>query len=563
MHIGTFSRIITTGRNTNRLWRKNSRNFTHSPFRQTTASDPIILSQFIELENQISLLGSSFDHKLQLLLSHPQHLDIFDINLQTHEFSKLFTMLIKYNINFNCIQIQGLGKLLKMIPIVTPNGIQLIKNCGILNPQSNDEIINVYKNIYNSKLRILTINILIQNKQYHDANEFLKIFEQIDPSSTVHIVKFKLKLQKFCKFNYNITASDIINNNLIHLYLRELSKSNKFTLKQKFEYYLLTVFKTLSLNPTYFTRSNQIQSLNSTFLSLLYHQSGINYTIFYSYLVALYPNAKPLIKQLGMQPILETPQINIREELIQQSLPYMEDLALLYSKYLNEKRPNKNHLKRLFRNYHSAVLSYQFSEVPSISHQYHPFSKFNHDTSILSTFIDYTFTNQPFAFFKPKLITNLIIKFYETLHVAYIDHSKTIIQVTHKSQIQNLLAYLLNPRKSDFDLEKAVELVKTLSKNNVYLSGTTYMKFIETLVKLDFNQQAKEFYFYFINDPMISSKLNLKDIAVYHDRFKWPYPKYTDVDISDCMEYDANYLSQNLAPEMLIASLEKNITCTE
>lgn len=514
--------------------------------------------QFLELENQLSIPNLKLERKAQLLLSNPQYLDVFDIDLQPNELKSFFTLLIKYNINFNKIRIMGIGKIMKLLPINTPNGIQLIKNCGILNPKTQDDINNVFINLYNSKMKLLTISLLIQYRRYSDAAHFLSLCDSSLDNN--QLIKYKFKLQKFINYNYNITASQIIESNIIHLYLKELSKSNSFTLKQKFEYYLLTVFKVLSLNPSYFTSGNQIMSLNSTFLSLLYHQPGINYTIFYAYFITLYPNAEKTIEKLGLKPDVEIPKINIRSELIQQSLPYLEDLALLYSKYFHEIHPSKNHLKKLFRNYLTSVISYQYNEIASISNQHHPFSKFNHDNSILSTFIDYTFTNQPFALFKPKLISNLIIKFYTSLKISYIDHKKSFISFTHKQQLQNLIEYLLNPKKTEFDLEKALLLIQLLSNHNIYLHGSTYMKIIEALVKLDFNEYAKSYYIFFANDPMISSQLSHKDVAVYCNRFKWPYPKYSNSMTSpETPEFNEDYLSGNLAPEKIITSLNEYI----
>lgn len=515
-------------------------------------------AQFLELEHQISIPNLSLERKAQLLLSNHQYLDVFDINLHPNEVKRFFTLLIKYNINFNTLDIMGIGKIMKLLPISSPNGVQLIKNCGILNPNTQNDIDNVFINLYNPKMRSLTISLLIQYKRFSDAAHFLSLIQQSNNTDNSQIVKFKFKLKKFLQYNYNITASQIVESKIIHLYLRELAKSQKFSLKQKFEYYLLTVFKILSINPSYFASGSQINSLNSTFLSLLYHQPGINYTVFYAYLITLYPNAASLIEELGLKPNVEIPKINIRPELIQQSLPYLENLSLLYSKYLHETHPSKHQLKRLFRNYLSSVISYQYSETASLTQQHHPFSKFNHDTSILSTFIDYTFTSQPFALFKPKLIANLIIKFYNSLQISYIDHSKTAISITHKQQLQKLIEYLLNPKKPEFDLEKAILLIQLLTENNIYLKGSTYMKVIDALVKLDFNEYAKSYYFFFANDPMISSQLSHNDVAPYCNRFKWPYPKYSSASTDpEAPEFNENYLTGDLAPEMIVASLKE------
>jgi hypothetical protein len=573
----------------------------YSNHNKNNNSHSLTFKDFKNFEHELSkikLSNCTFSEKLKFLLKYSHVLNISDLNIDLNSYDKLFIHLITIeNINFNENYIHGIGKLFKLLPIVSNIGIDLIKNCGILNSKfdimdnNNKSSSYVFLNQYNDNLRLLTIDILIQNKYYREAFNYCQLLESLNKDSfdKSQLIKFYLKLSKFKNFNNNnnnLKSIDIIDNSIIPIYLRELIKNGNYSIEKKLEYYLLIIFKLFNLqdlNPNLFPKfnSNQLHSLNTIFLSLLHNQKGVGYNVYLSYYIKLYPKSIPILEQLNLlstnsnqkKPIFlnDLPNVNIRPELIQSSIyPYMEDLSLLYSKFLHDTFPNKFQLKTLFNNYLNLVKNYQNLEnINSSSYEIiknpYPFSKFNHDSSILSSFLDYSF-NREKGFFKPILSSNLILKFYKNLKISQLDYYKSKFFKSHIKQLQYIIDFLSNVRNSNCDLPLAIEILKNLDNSNIYLHSKSYILIINSLIKLNQFEEAKKFYMFFIYyHPIISKKIQLNQIIPLCDRFKWPLPDSiisnnlnndNNNNNNDLLEFNDMYLSGNLSPEEIIKQLD-------
>lgn len=545
------------------------------------------VDSFIELETELSRIKTSadIDEKINFLLRNHHYVDIFDINLRVDEYPRFFHKLVNdYQVDFNETDILGIGKLLKVLASMpSDRGIALIKNCGILNSKNGTlETLadDVYINKYNNKLRVLTIDSLLKNKYYREAFRFLKIFETVSPNSK-ETAKYFFKLSKFNK-DIELTPADIIDNSLVHIYLRELLKSDNYTLKEKLEYFLLILYKTLDiqnapinnlppLNP------NQVHNINTVFLSLLYNQKGVPYSVFVSYFIQLYPKSVDMLIDLNLlskenpkdNPIFteinSLPNVNIRSELINEhSYPYIEELSMLYSKFLSEKHLNKYQIKTFFKKYCSSVLQFQNFETIDQSNNLHPFSKLNHDSSVLNSFINHTFNNSINGLSKPLLSLNLILKFYNSLEFSNLDYSKSKNIKNHKHQLQELLNYFLNMKNFNSNIPKAIELLTCLSNVNIYLDIKIYLKLIDSLISISCFEDAKSIYDFVCNNPSLSAKLEPIHISKYCYKYSWPYPAKilamehysTDNSADISASYNADFLTGNMSPQNLISYLD-------
>lgn len=552
----------------------------------TTIDD---FNKFLEYQKKLNVIQSSsklsLDFKIQFLLSDINNLDISDLNLNIENYEYFLIKLINdYKINFNESDILGIGKFFKILARNSINGLTLIKNCGIL--ELNSELTTeIFIKRYNDKLRLLTIDLLIENKYYTDAIHFIHLYESIHPNLTnPQIVKFKFKLMKINELsntlNSKISALDIIENSLIHIYTRELLKSNNYSIEKKLEYFLLIIFKWFTCSTTSLS-TNQIHLLNSTFLSILYRQVGIPYSIYVSYFIKLYPKSIPTLVELKLLstskdfnkyiPILdELPTVNIRDELIQSCEPYMEDLSLLYSKYLHEFLPNRTTTRQLFNLYVENVKKYQKNENRSyLKTVIHPFSKFHHDTSILTSFINYTFATKVGAgFFKPKVASNMIIKFYNTVNIAHLDYNKSTVSKNHDKQLSNVVLYFVNTESKNFNFPIVITILSLINKFNIRLNVEDYIEVLNSLIKLDLMKQAKEFYNFIITDPVVSHQLKPEHISKFCYKYAWPYPEIllrkTETDIlnqhkENTFTYNENYLTGDLSPQTLINYLDSKL----
>lgn len=550
------------------------------------------LTDFLEFEKalqRIKLSNTPLDTKISFLLSHHTKIDISDLNICDEDASAFFSRLVNtHSIDFKTTQIRGLGKLLKMLPTVSSSGQVTVKNCGILDPAGNDAVLETFIHKYNDKLQLLTIDILIANKCYTEACRFLQIYDRLkkDRHKTI---KFHFKLSKFHEFSDSISpkvsAKDIVDNNLLHIYIRELLKSEAFSVEQKLEKFLLILYKWLNLvevanlnKPS----ENQIHIFNTAFLSLLSRQAGIPYSVYLAYFVKLYPKSIPMLQELSLlsvpsssftssykayAPLLsELPQVNIRRELIQSSQPYMEDLSMLYSKFFHEKFPNRAYTKTLFKEYHSLVSRYQKKEtsklVPHSIRFKHPFSRYNHDSSILSAFINHTFEN-PTGLLRPKLTSNIVEKFYSELKFSHIDYYKSKNHKSHISQLSSLVRFFADTKNPSCDISKALNLLKLFTFENILLDIKVYLLLIDSLIKLDFLEDAKKMYLFVSQHPILSNRLTKEKVAPLCYRYSWPYPEqlliFPSTLQNQCFTYNRDYLSGDLSPSALIEYLDSSI----
>ncbi|KAG0673627.1 hypothetical protein C6P42_002630, partial [Pichia californica] len=408
-------------------------------------------------------------------------------------------------------------------------------NCGILNYEDRDLI---FKNQYNKNLQLLTISILIDNKFYNDAYHFIKIYDLLNPKNN-DTIKFKFKLSKFNEFNkfFKINSLEIINNNLIHLYLNDLIKSSLYSSEEKIEFYLLILFKYLELNKlkNFKNSINQIKILNSKFLLLLNNQISISYSIFLSYFIKLYPNSIQLLKDLCListsnsilknnSPDLnDLPIVNIKNDLIQlNSQPFINDIALLYSKYLNEKLPNRTTTKQLFNLYIKNVKYYQLLNNNSNNNLIpHPFDSKFHDSSILLSFLNYTF-NLKIGLNKPKLSSNLILKFYNNIKTCRINKN----QINEFQLLIKSFSTYNSSSNIKFNFIILTKLLNEFNNQNIILNIEIYFNLINLLIKLDFIENAKQIYLFLINHPILSKNIKINHVNELCYRFLWPFPTH-------------------------------------
>lgn len=514
-------------------------NLNQQRLNSTKIKTKLDLKKFINFENdlnKISIKDSSIDSKINFLLKYNNKLNIFDLNLPINKYSIVFKKLINnYKINFNKIKINGIGTFLKLILKNSINGIELIKNCGILNYEDRDLI---FKNQYNKNLQLLTISILIDNKFYNDAYHFIKIYDLLNPKNN-DTIKFKFKLSKFNEFNkfFKINSLEIINNNLIHLYLNDLIKSSLYSSEEKIEFYLLILFKYLELNKlkNFKNSINQIKILNSKFLLLLNNQISISYSIFLSYFIKLYPNSIQLLKDLCListsnsilknnSPDLnDLPIVNIKNDLIQlNSQPFINDIALLYSKYLNEKLPNRTTTKQLFNLYIKNVKYYQLLNNNSNNNLIpHPFDSKFHDSSILLSFLNYTF-NLKIGLNKPKLSSNLILKFYNNIKTCRINKN----QINEFQLLIKSFSTYNSSSNIKFNFIILTKLLNEFNNQNIILNIEIYFNLINLLIKLDFIENAKQIYLFLINHPILSKNIKINHVNELCYRFLWPFPTH-------------------------------------
>lgn len=515
-------------------------NLNQQRLNSTKIKTKLDLKKFINFENdlnKISIKDSSIDSKINFLLKYNNKLNIFDLNLPINKYSIVFKKLINnYKINFNKIKINGIGTFLKLILKNSINGIELIKNCGILNYEDRDLI---FKNQYNKNLQLLTISILIDNKFYNDAYHFIKIYDLLNPKNN-DTIKFKFKLSKFNEFNkfFKINSLEIINNNLIHLYLNDLIKSSLYSSEEKIEFYLLILFKYLELNKlkNFKNSINQIKILNSKFLLLLNNQISISYSIFLSYFIKLYPNSIQLLKDLCListsnsilknnSPNLnDLPIVNIKNDLIQlNSQPFINDIALLYSKYLNEKLPNRTTTKQLFNLYIKNVKYYQLLNNNNSNNNLipHPFDSKFHDSSILLSFLNYTF-NLKIGLNKPKLSSNLILKFYNNIKTCRINKN----QINEFQLLIKSFSTYNSSSNIKFNFIILTKLLNEFNNQNIILNIEIYFNLINLLIKLDFIENAKQIYLFLINHPILSKNIKINHVNELCYRFLWPFPTH-------------------------------------
>lgn len=546
----------------------------------TPTSTPITRSfedlKKIELELiDIKSPKSSTISKLNFLVKYNDYISISDINLDSQNYSKFFIHLLNTDINLN--EIKGLGRLFKSLPSVSPNGLEIIKNCGILDSTptatTGKSPSDIFINKYNDKLRLLTIDLLINHNLQMDAYNYCKLFELINPSSKHKLLKYYLKLSKFENFNpiINISPIDLIDSNLIHIYFRELLKIQTYSTEQKLKFYLLIVFKLLKLQDLNVAKypkfsNNQLHSLNSIFLNLLNNEKSVNYKIYLSYFIKLFPQSIALLENLNLlstninqkRPVFidALPTVNINSDLIlNNELPNIEDLSILYSKYLNNQLPNSNQLKTLFKNYLINVRNYQYSES---NNHHHPFSKSYHNQSILSTFLTYSFNRKINGFFKPNLTSNLILKYYTNP----INHNINLDK-QHKKQLESIVNYFSNVKTLNSNLPLSIELLHLFESKNIYLNSSCYTAIIDSFIRLDQFEDAKNFYYFLINHPVYSNILTWNDIIKYSYKYSWTFPDYLfekeEQKNKVTLVYDPNYLINKLNPDDIIKCIDSLI----
>lgn len=558
-------------------------------------TDTASLKEFMDFEKTLQRIkpsNTSLDTKIKFLLSNPTKIDISDLNISGEDSAIFFGKLVsKYQIDFNTVEILGLGKLLKILPNVSVSGLHMVKNCGILGPSDeiSKSVTEVFTHKYDEKLQLLTIDILITNKCYNEAYRFLRMYDALHHNHR-KTAKFRFKLSKFSDFSkaegFSISARDIVDNNLVHLYVRELLKSKSLPLNQKLEKFLLILYKWLNLikvSKLNKPSENQIHVLDTNFLSILSRQEGISYSVYLAYFVKLYPKSIPLLQELSLlavaplsapssssrayAPMLsDLPQVNIRNELIQSSQPYMEDLSMLYSKFFHEMFPNRSHTKALFKKYHSLVLRFQKNEASKLSSQSnyfrHPFSRFNHDSSVLSAFIHHSFEN-PTGILRPLLTFNIVEKFYSDLKIANVDFYKSSNHKSHKRQLSSLVQLSLETSSPTCNITAALKLLQLLTHKNILLNIEVYLKAIDSLIKLDYLVDARKIFMFVVEHPILSTSLTKEHIAAWCYRYSWPYPEHMLVLPSPAenqyFTYNEDYLSGDLSPLALIGYLDSLI----
>ncbi|GAV27534.1 hypothetical protein PMKS-001002 [Pichia membranifaciens] len=262
----------------------------------------------------------------------------------------------------------------------------------------------------------------------------------------------------------------------------------------------------------------------------------------------------------------ELPQVNIRRELIQSSQPYMEDLSMLYSKFFHEKLPNRAYTKTLFKEYHSLVSRYQKKEIFKLTSHYvrfrHPFSRYNHDSSVLSAFVNHTFEN-PTGILRPKLTSNIVEKFYSELKFSHIDYYRSKNHKSHINQLSSLVRFFADTKNPSCDVSKALDLLKLFTFKNIFLDINVYLLLIDSLIKLDFLEDAKEMYFFISQHPVLSNKLTKEKVMPLCYRYSWPYPDHLLVfpltSKNQRFNYNKGYLSGDLSPSAVIEYLDSSI----
>lgn len=518
---------------------------------------PNISNKVINFDNKID----SFDDKIKFLLYNNNEITINDLNLSNSQIDHFFLKLINdYKINFNDTSIIGINRLIKLLPYNSKYGDEIIKNCGILD---SDQILDTFKFKYNDILRILTIDILIERKLYNDAFEFMKVYESLPNFNKSKLIKWKLKLLKFNEFQekISINCNDLVNSNLIHVYLRELLKNGNYTTSQKFEYYLIIIFKTFALNKD--LTQNQIHTFNTTFLTLLLKQDGISYNVFLAYFISLFPNSKELLISLHLldnERLQNLPVVNIRKECIQNDYPYILDLGLLYNKYLNSIKPHKSSFKLLFKTYLKQVQKHQLNNTGnSIKH---PFDKNFHDTTILTQFLGYILKRD---FPKPILSTNIIIKCYKNLKFSNIDFYRLTNHPNHKNMLSSLFNFLINIDHIYSNISIGLDIMKLLSDLNIYLNGNCYLNLINSLARLDFPTDAEKVYFWILENNQITCQLNRDEVLKIARQNKFPAPKDDVLFLDDLTKankiftYNKDYLLKSLSPKELIDELDNQL----
>lgn len=587
------------------------------------------LSNIIKLRSQLREIYQNINNKSQndlvidkfnLLFQNLDIIDINDLKLNNYQNIEFFKLLIDKEINFNLIEIKGIGKLLKNISNITNHkilGIDLIKNCGILNPnEKNETIINdIFNYRYNDTLRILTIDTLIQHKKYNDAYKFIELMEKLPINNETinnQLIKYKIKLSKFKNFTHlKPSIKEILFSNNIHIYLRELIKCTKISNEKKLEYYLLILYKYLKyckLKSITITNT-QLLSINTTFLSILSKEQGVSYSIFLAYFIKLFPKSIPLLEELNLLTtddkyresinnnerihlddnlkilhINDLPNVNIRDDLIMHNTyPYMETLSLLYGKYIPEKCYTRKQIKKCFKDYFNKVYPFQQSEIKyllkSNDYKLHPFSINNHDSSILSVFIYYTFHKDIDKLFKPIFTSNYIIKFYEYLIINSLDYSKIRNNHFHIKQLNNIINYFIDTNNLKFNIEIAIKLINVLINHEIYLDKKIYLNLIDSTIKSDMIEDAKKIFDYITNNLIISNQLEWYEISKYCNKYRWKFPnillkqvenlsieEIKQLKIGDKLnennesyKFDKNYLSKDLSPEKFVKLLDETL----
>ena len=589
-------------------WRHSLNNYRNTSTSTSTSSsistpkEQIDIFKVLEVEKSLERVRNSVfvNEKADLILQHPQIIDIYDLQLDACQCIPFFNYLVQQRkTNFNSIKLLGMGKLLKLVANTEYDGhkgVDLIKNCGILDTNSVEDAKNIFVTHYNEMMRLVTIDILLANGCYREAYEFMQLCENLPGNASVNpsFIKFKFKLSRFEEFrNIVPTPKELIDNDLIHIYLREIMKLSNLPVEKALEYFLLVTFKFFELRQLQHSPpipSRVIHPINTIFLSLLQRQHGISFQVYLAYFIKLFPQSIRMLKDLKIlrastnKSILSTsledlPQVNICDELIlKDSLPYMEDLALLYEKFLDEKYLTRNQLNSMFKIYLQNVTTFQAAEtVLNTSDTNHPFSKYNHDPSILSKFINYAFNQRLNKLYKPMLTSNMILKFYESCRVSAPDIYKSKTHRNHIKQLNQLVEYFIDVENPKCNLDVAMKLIDSLSRRNINLNSEVYLKLLDSLTRLAMIGEARKVYDHISETSAISRNVSWKQLIPYAYRFKWNYPTFLLAQVSDIpiekisldhIEPDSGLLTYSdeilvngpLKPELVIAELDEQIS---
>lgn len=550
--------------------------FTISLKRFNSISTKNDLNNFLKFENNLNSINNSnnLDLKIKFLLNNYNKLNILDLNIPNEKLDLFYLKLINnYNLNFNDYNLKGIGSFLKLLVKNSINGINIVKNCGLIsNNNNNNNRDEIYKFNYSLKLQLLTINLLIEYKYYNDAYHFIKIFNSIHPNlNNSNLTKFKFKLSKFKEFkNLQINSNQLIDSNLVHLYCNELIKSNNYLIDKKLEYFLLILFKYINLKNLKNEKLslNEIKLFNSNFLLILKNQNSISYTIFLSYFIKLYPNSIDLLKKLCLinsnNSILKNKSpnlnnllnVNIKNDLIQlNQQPFIFDLSLLYSKFLNEKLFDRSSTKQLFDLYIKNVKLFQSNNLINNNYNYHPFNEKFHDSSVLLSFLNYSFNSNK-GLNKPKLSSNLIINFFKNLKISKINK----LQI---KEFELIINYFNNLNNFKFNSIILFNLINEFNKQNIFLNINIYFNLINSLIKLNFINEAKKIYLFLINNPFLSNLIEINHINSLCYKYSWPYPIHlldknllNNSLLPNYYNYNKDYLINYLSPDDLIKNLD-------
>lgn len=529
------------------VWTTEDIQGTHSQFKE-----------FSDITSDVKLNGSN-SNKFHHLLKNKTKLGLFDLdfNLNNGNDIQLFIELLNSNENLN--NFKGIGTLMKSVShsyhkSIGP-GLDIIRFCGT-SPLFTESI---FKSLYSTKMKQITIDILVQLDPM-ECIKFLNWYKECeDFDQNFHsFSKFKLiQQQSIGKFNLPIQINDEDVNSIIknHLgsYLTFLMSQPKsiYPSKEKFDYFLTIYFKSLE---KFKLNEREIQKCNSQFLNFLVKNYDIEYNILLAYTLKLFPSASnyEILKNLKLidsklkysVDVDQLPPVDVNVKIANNlSTIYLSDINLIYTQLLNHQHLNSTDILNLFNDYINLKINSKDNKTRGNNN---PFLK--HNSIILVTFLKYCkFELNDFQL-AYKILTSYINR------IGYSEFKEELkINKSHKHFISLILAKLCEIKldqmslfESKFDLIWDWKFYWSLIINSIKLSELGYANKIWDKVKLHPELWDQ------ITKTQASTLLNLnftfnKNLVLSIDDNVKKTPKLPIT--------DENYLKNKLLPESVIKSL--------